>query len=140
MAEVEIVKVQQKQVWAKSFWDSRKFAELMAYSSMDAAQYCIDCWIETEINGMDVKDIVAWKKKIEEVEEVEVADNTTDKVLEENLPEYTTTLTKDTEIDEEIPSLTKEDLQELLKANSIAFKNTFWQKKLLEIAQDNKLL
>lgn len=121
MAEVEIVKAQQEQTGAKSFWDSRKFAELMAYSAVEAAQFCIDCGIDTEINGINVKDIVAGKTPV--VEEVTT-------VVQE-LP---------TEIYEEVPLLSKEDLQELLKANNIKFSHLTGEKKLLEIAKLNNLL
>lgn len=118
MAEVEIVKAQQQQSGAKSFWDSRKFAELMAYSAVDAAQFCIDCGIDTEINGINVNDIVAGKTQLE---------------VKEDIEELST-------IDEEVPLLTKEDLQELLKANNIKFSHLTGEKKLLEIAKSNNLL
>jgi hypothetical protein len=124
MAEVEIVKAQQEQSGAKSFWDSRKFAELMAYSAVDAAQFCIDCGIDTEINGINVKDIVAGKTPV--VEEITT-------VIQE-LP------VDEAIVDEEVPLLTKEDLQELLKANNIKFSNLTGEKKLLDIAKSNNLL
>lgn len=114
MAEVEIVKAQQEQTGAKSFWDNRRFAELMNYSHKDAAQYCIDCGIDTEINGVSVYEIVNGSKPVEEVVE---------------WVEW-----------EEIPTLTKEDLQELLKANEIKFHPATGLEKLMLIAQENKLI
>jgi hypothetical protein len=123
MAEVEIVKAQQEQSGAKSFWDSRKFAELMAYSAVDAAQFCIDCGIDTEINGINVKDIVAGKTP---TEETIITPTITEDIVEGT--------------DEEVPLLTKEDLQELLKANNIKFSHLTGEKKLLDIAKSNNLL
>lgn len=107
----------------KSLWDSRRFAELITFSVTDAAQYCVDCGNDTEINGVSVYDIVG------KVETQEKKVETQEEAIEDKFTE-----------DEQKPVLTKEDLQELLKANNIEFKNTFGEKRLLELAIENGLL
>ena len=99
-------------------WDNRRFAELMAFSHTDAAQYCVDCGNDTEINGVSVYDIVKAPKEVV-VEKKEVVK---------------------AEITDEAPLLTKEELQELLKSNNIKFSHLTGEAKLLQLAQENKLL
>lgn len=98
-------------------WDNRRFAELMAFSHIDAAQYCVDCGIDTEINWVSVYEMVKAPKEVVENKEV----------------------VKVEEI-EEAPLLTKEELQELLTSNSIKFHPASGEAKLLQLAQENKLL
>lgn len=133
MAEVNIPQENQKRLKAKKFRNSMTFAELMAYSKVEAAQYAIDCWVNTRIMWMSAQDFVAkytnWTTEIEEsVQTPKVEDD-----VETDLPENNTT--DWTEV-----SLSKEDLQELLKANGIKYNHNLWEKKLMILAQENGLL
>lgn len=133
MAEVNIPQENQKRLKAKKFRNSVTFAELMAYSKVEAAQYAIDCWVNTRIMGMSAEDYVAkytnWTTEIEQSVPTPEAE---DKV-ETDVPENNTT--DWTEV-----SLSKEDLQELLKANGIKYNHNLWEKKLMILAQENGLL
>lgn len=107
-----------------SLFDNRRFAELMAHSHQDAAQYCVDCGIDTEINGISVYEMVGAKKEtVKTVEEVK-------EVIE----------TPKVEATDDVPLLTKEELQELLRNNDIKFSHLLGEAKLLQLAQENKLL
>lgn len=104
-----------------SLFDNRRFAELMAHSHIDAAQYCVDCGIDTEINGVSVYEMVkATKPTAESVIEVK-------EVVK-------------VEATDEAPILTKQELQELLKNNNIKFSHLTGEVKLLQLAQENGLL
>lgn len=103
-----------------NLFDNRRFAELMAHSHTDAAQYCVDCGIDTEINGVSVYEMVKATKPTKEVVEV--------------------IKTPKVEEIEEAPLLTKEELQELLRNNNIKFSHLLGEVKLLQLAQENKLL
>jgi len=128
MAEVIIVKENQKRLKAKKILNFMAFAELMAYSKVEAAQYVIDCWINTRIMGMKPEDFIkSVESKRNQVKEEKV-------IIKEPKIEEETEKT-DWEVE-----LSKEDLQELLKSNNIEFKKTLWQKKLLELAQESGLL
>lgn len=152
MEEKNIMEDYQKKTKSPSLWDSKKFAELMDYSAVEAAKYAIDCGIDTEIMGMPVKDYVACNgvmdnapknlmigeeaghmtlgeghKELSADEEVVEADEVTEDVKVE-------------EVTEENSELNKEQIQELLAANGVEFKFTLWTKKLLEIAKENNLL
>lgn len=105
-----------------NLFDNRRFAELMAHSHIDAAQYCVDCGIDTEINGISVYEMVKAPKEV-----VEVVKN----------KEVETVKVEETE---EAPLLTKEELQELLKNNNIKFSHLTGEVKLLQLAQENGLL
>jgi hypothetical protein len=109
------------------------FAELMAYSKVEAAQYAIDCWVDTEIMWMSAKDFVAkhtnWA--------IEVEDNTPSLKVDDWIATDTSNI--DTSDWAEI-KLSKEDLQELLKANNIKFGRNSWEAKLMILAQENGLL
>ncbi len=128
MAEVNIAKETQKKLNAKKFRNSSTFAELMEYSKVEAAQYAIDCWVNTSIMWVSAEYYVksAWILPEEKKEPEKEA------VLKEE--------SKEIEKDEWEVELSKEDLQELLKSNNIEFKKTMWQKRLLELAQENDLL
>lgn len=133
MAEVSIPKENQKRLKAKKFRNSMTFAELMAYSKIEAAQYAIDCWVKTRIMWMSAEDFVAkYTNGTVEIKENVPTSETDDEIItdvpENNTPDWTEV------------KLNKEDLQELLKANNIEFKKTLWNKKLLILAQENGLL
>lgn len=133
MAEVNIAKENQKKLKAKKFWNSMTFAELMAYSKLEAAQYAIDCWVNTRIMGMGAEDYVAkytnWTTEIKEnVPSPKAEDEVVTDIPETNTSDWT-----------EI-KLSKEDLQELLKANNVEFKWNLWEAKLMILAQENGLL
>jgi hypothetical protein len=49
MEEKNIMESYQERAGSRSIRDSKKFAELMNYSHKEAAQYCIDCGVDTEI-------------------------------------------------------------------------------------------
>ena len=127
MAEVSIQKENQKRLKAKKFRNSMTFAELMAYSKVEAAQYAIDCWVNTRIMWMSAQDFVA--KHVWQVKEPEFI---------EPMPE----ILEETESVQDTWewALTKEDLQELLKANGIKYNKNLWNKKLMILAQENGLL
>ncbi len=133
MAEVSIPKENQKRLKAKKFRNSMTFAELMAYSKVEAAQYAIDCWVNTRIMGMSAQDFVAkhtnWTTEIEEnVPSPEAEDEIVTDIPEANTSDWTEV------------NLSKSDLQELLKANNIEFKWNLWEAKLMILAQENGLL
>jgi len=107
------------------------FAELMAYSKVEAAQYLIDCWVDSKIMGMDPKEYIKMVKadKWQPVEEKEVKKEVVEKsveIKEEETPEN--------------EELTKEDLHELLDANNIEYKKTLGVKRLMELATERGLL
>lgn len=126
MAEINLAQAHREKTWAANLWDSRKFAELMAYSATDAAQYAVDCNINTNIHGMSAQDFVNKQKGIVKAE-----------VVEEIVVEPTV---KEEVIGEQKASLSKEDLQELLKANNIKFHPATGIEKLVNIAKENNLL
>lgn len=43
MATVDLSQEMQKRSKSRKFWSSRTFAELMAYSKLEAAMYAVDC-------------------------------------------------------------------------------------------------
>ena len=133
MAEVSISTENQKRMKAKKFRSSMTFAELMAYSKLEAAQYAIDCGINTRIMWMSAEDYVAkytnWTPEIKEnVPSPETEDEVVTDIPESNTSDWTEV------------KLSKSDLQELLKANNIKFNQNLWDKKLMILAQENGLL
>lgn len=133
MAEVNIPQENQKRLKAKKFRNSMTFAELMAYSKVEAAQYAIDCWVNTRIMWMSAQDFVAkhtnWTPEIKEnVPSPKAKDEIVTDIPETNTSDWTEV------------NLSKSDLQELLKANNIEFKWNLWEAKLMILAQENGLL
>lgn len=129
MVDVDISKELQIKNKTKKFRSSTTFAELMAYSPVEAAQYAIDCWLKTEIMWVPAEEFVKnnWViKETEKKEEVVANIETEEPII---TPE-----------NEDSVELTKEDIQELLKANNIAFHHATGIAKLIELAKQNNLL
>jgi len=129
--EIDISKAQQEKIKAKSIWNNRKFASLMAYDPKAAAQFAIDCWVKTAIHWIPVEDYVKWVEKLEEVEAPVVEEKESETKEEVEAEE----VEPKTEIE-----ITKEDLQELLKANWIKYHHAAGIKKLTVLANENGLL
>lgn len=124
MLEKNIMESYKEKTEAICTRDSKKFAELMAYSHKEAAQYCIDCGNDTEIGWVNVKDIVKWITK---------------SVKTELAPEVQKVEGVEGEIEWKA-ELSVEDLREILTAKEIPFKKSFWIKKLVELATDNNII
>lgn len=132
MGEIDIVKENQKKSGALKMRSSTTFAELMAYSTREAAQYAIDCWINTNIMGMSAEDYI------------KSLDTEKKETKEENKPENKEEIVEETPIKveegENQISLGKEDYKELLKANGIKFNHNLGEQKLKELVIENNLL
>jgi len=121
MADVSIVESNKKKLKAKQVWNSMTFAELMRHSPKDAAIFAVNCNVNADINGVPAKDYISGAK--EDVVE-DITPPAEDK-KEENVVEL---------------EISDDDLRELLKANNIEFHPKLWNKKLMKLASDNKLL
>lgn len=132
MAEINIMKENQKKNKSISIWDYLRFSELMRFDPKAAAQYAIDCWVKTEIYGVPVEEYVknpVWEDKIEDKV---VKDEISEPIVEE----------KDEEIESEETELviSVTDLKELLKANGIKHHHALGKEKLVKLAQENGLM
>ena len=128
MTDVNLAADHQSKTKAKSIYDNGRFVALLGYDPKAAAQYCIDCNLDTEIYGIPVKEYVKWLPKA------------TEDKIETPIEEEIESETDEVEEKEETVEITKEDLQELLKANNIKYHHAAWVKKLTELANDNNLL
>ena len=128
MVDIDLAKKHKEKTGAKKFWNSRTFSELFAYSPVEAAQYQLDCRIaDAEIFGMPSAEYIKQQEALNNPKPVEIKEEPKKEVVEVVEKEEST-------------DLTKEDVQELLKANKIDFHHALGIKKLVELAITNKLL
>jgi hypothetical protein len=104
----------------------------MSFSAKDAAQYAIDCNIDTNIHGMTAQEYV---DKCNGTVKVNVVEETAVEITKTEEVKYETTETTETNAE-----LSKEVLVELLKANNIKFHPSTGVEKLMILAKENGLL
>jgi len=141
MATVDLSQEMQKRSKSRKFWSSRTFAELMAYSKLEAAMYAVDCWVDTKIMWMPVKEFIANSQKAiaagntpKKKESKKVVKNSDPEEDEEEEVDW------DEESDTTDPVISECDLKEALTSKWIAFHHKAGMKKLMELAKTSGLL